>query len=457
MSIETVLPFARILEYLDAFTNYERVTDYQYGPAKLGTERIGILLEKLGKPHLAYPCLHIAGTKGKGSVCHLGAKLLEALGYKVGLFASPHLCSLRERIQIDNSMISEQRFCEVFTKVQAQVETMRNHPEMKPPTYFEILTATAFAAFAEEKVDVAVMEVGLGGRLDATNVPDLCVAASGITTISLDHRKILGDDLLTIAGEKAGIIRPGVPLVISPQVKPVEDLFRRMGSIHGCRVLGVGREVEVSLRDEPPPDAPEAPQRLDLKTWQATHHDVPLPMLGRHQADNAALALALCELFLEKRGKGPVDTASLRRGWREAGIPGRIEVVAREPWVILDGAHNAASIWALCETLTERFSASKRVFVFGSARDKEIASMLRILAPLAETLILTSIPSSRSIGIAELETLARENGDVKIISQPDPEKALETAIAEAGRKGLVCATGSLYLAGYLREKFVPID
>ncbi len=449
-----LVSFEDVQAYLNAFTNYERVTDYKSGPACMGTERIEELLSRLGKPHLAAPVIHVAGSKGKGSTCCLASRLLQSLGFRVGLFVSPHIGSLCERVQINGEPVSRDVFCEAFARVQPVVEDMRNHPELKPPTYFEIITAIAFVAFAAAGVEVTVMEVGLGGRLDATNLSDLPVTVSGITPVSRDHVKQLGSDLVSIAGEKAGILRRGVPMVMAEQEAEVADFLRDRAAELGCAVIAAGRGITVRVCHEPPPDTPEAPQRLDLCTWRAIHRDVPLPLLGRHQAGNAVVGLGLVEAFLESVNAGPVDTASLRRAWREVTMPGRIEVVARKPWVILDGAHNGASAWALGETLQQRFSASERVMIFAVARDKEVNTILRILAPLAQRMILTTIPTPRCMDTGELVEMVSGAYDANVLVEPDPVLAIEMGRGLAGAAGLVFAAGSLYLVGALRKCFV---
>jgi dihydrofolate synthase / folylpolyglutamate synthase len=442
--------FAEVLDYLSRFTNYERASDYQADPATLGTERMSEFLLRLGSPQTRFPAFHIAGTKGKGSTSYLAAALLKSCGCRVGLYVSPHVDHLRERIQIGLEPVSEERFCEAFARVRPAVEAMRQSPEGKPPTYFEILTALAFLIFAEAKVGIAVVEVGLGGRLDATNIPDLPVVASAITTVSRDHLQQLGSDRLSIAGEKAGILKAGVPLVMGPQAADVEKFLRERAARGGSRVVAVGAEATAAYREPPPLDAPEAPQRLDLVTWRARHHDVPLPLLGEHQLANAATALALAEIYLETQDSGPLDTASIRRAWRDLVIPGRTEVVARDPWVILDGAHNAASAWVLGETLRKRFSTTQRTLVLSIARDKEVAAILRILLPLAERAILTTNGSPRCLDPEEMRKLAGGQGP-ELLVQPDPLEAVAQAVKATGPDGLVCITGSLYLVGAVRS------
>lgn len=451
---KTLPSYAEVLDYLKTFTNYERTSDYKDHPAALGTERIEELLLRLDKPHTAQPALHVAGTKGKGSIVHLTARLLSARGFKVGRFLSPHLESVRERIAIDGQTISEEDFCEAFARVQPAVESMRNHPRLKPPTYFETLTAMAFVAFEQAGVDVAVMEVGLGGRLDATNV-SMPVVASAISTISLDHERILGNTLLAIAGEKAGILREDTTVILAPQEAGVSKFLREKAASLGCAVRQVGSEIAVELRQPISANTPEAPQRLDVTTWRAVHHDVPLPLLGDHQRANAGVAVGLVEAFLEWDETGPIDTASLRRAWRTVQIPARLEILGREPWVLLDGAHNAASAWTLAETIRTRFGIGPKTLVFAVNRDKAYPTMLRILAPVVDRIIFTEHTNKRCLPADQLREKAIEIGVAadRIEVQPNPLDAMSQAKSEVGPDGLVACAGSLYLAGLVRTAF----
>ncbi len=454
MSTHTIQHCEEVEAWLAGFTNYERQSDYRHTPDALGTERIAELLRRLGDPHLHAPVLHIAGTKGKGSVARLSERLLTEKGYRVGLYTSPHVMHLRERIQVGGRAVSPERFAETFARVRPVVEGMREHPVFRPPTYFEILTAAAFVTFAEAGCDGIVLEVGLGGRLDATNLPDLPTLATAITPISRDHMKQLGDDLEQIAGEKAGILRPDVPLVLAPQPTAVRERILREAADIGAPVIRVGRDLRYRYHRSPAQDDPQAPQRLVFETWRGVEYrDVPLPLLGAHQLTNAAVALGLAELYLEEDARPPLATSALRRAWRSVELPGRIEVVSRAPWVVLDGAHNAASAWSLAETLRERFPPGRRALVFGAQGDKEIEVMLRVLAPLFDLLILTSTGSERSMDADAVRTHIREAHLRPARVLPDPAEALAEAEARIGPEGLVCVAGSLYLAGLLRGRY----
>ncbi len=451
MTTPTLPAFAEVMDYLDGYTNYERVTDYRFGPATLGTERIERLLERLGQPQQSVPALHIAGTKGKGSIAHLTARLLEAHGLRVGLYTSPHIESIRERIRVNGEPLGEERFCECFARVRAAVEALRSDPALKPPTYFEIITALAFVAFEEAEVNAAVLETGLGGRLDATNVSPLPVVATAISPISIDHTKQLGGDLVSIAGEKAGILRPGVPLVLAPQAQEVARFLSSRAAKLGCRLYRVGRDLKARRAAAPRVDAPEEPQELELSSWRGTHSRVSLSLLGEHQVDNAAVALGLAELFLENQNAGPVRSDCLTGAWRDLVLPGRIEVVGRRPWIILDGAHNPAATRALAQTLPTRFSTDERALLFAAARDKDIAGMLEIIVPLASTLTLTTIDSPRCMDLESIRAQVADRYRLPVQIERNPLDAVRRAHEQVSASGLVCITGSLYLVGEVRK------
>lgn len=445
---QTIPAFADILERLNQYTNYERTGDYPPGHGGMGTARVERLLRLAGDPHLDIPVIHIAGTKGKGSTAYLTARLLAAHGLRTALYTSPHVSHLLERFVLDGNPVQENAFCDAFSALLPALDAMRSDP----PTYFELLTATAFRLFSNAKPDVAIIEVGLGGRLDATNVSNLPVVVSGITPISLDHMAQLGNSLRAIAGEKAGILREETPVVLANQEPGVMTFLRQRCDALGCPTRIVGMDVDALPRESAPPTSPKTPQRLDVRGWSAKHEDIPLGMMGSHQTANAAMAYALAEVFLEKIDSKPLRTGDLRAAWRSASLPGRIECIGENPWVILDGAHNPAATWVLSETLRQRVPGTPRILVFAAPADKEIATMLRILVPGFDRVILTTYPHPRCMDMREVsrEVLAG-HGDVKLELLGDPAVALRAARNHAGEHGLVCVTGSLYLAGAVRN------
>ncbi len=448
MELHTLPSYEEILEHLDAYHNLERAGVLP-GSLNGGSERMARLMQRLGSPHTAIPAVHVAGTKGKGSVTHMVAAALAASGIKTGLYTSPHVDDLRERIAVNGRPVSRERFIESAAVVMHEADAMRR--DGASPSWFEALTATAFVAFRAEGVEAMVLETGLGGRLDATNLPDLRLVAAGLTAISKDHEDILGDTLAAIAGEKAAIIKPHIPTVTMRQEDGVMRVIAARARELAAPLLTVGRDIQVQFRKTAQPDKPNLGQRLDLETRRNVYPDIPLAMLGRHQADNAALALGLADLLLEYMDREPLDSLVLKRAWRGLTLPARMEVMDSRPWLVVDGAHNPASAWAAAETVTESFRTAERTMIFGVARDKDSRAMLRILAPLFKRVVFTGFDSPRATPAAELERFLRESfPDVKPFVAPGPADALATALRRTPPDGLILCTGSLWLAGEIR-------
>ncbi len=448
MELNTLPTFTDALHRLDSFQNMELngVTRAGLSGGSAGMER---LAKRLGSPHAAIPAVHIAGTKGKGSVCHMVAAALSAAGLKTGLYTSPHVTDVRERIQIHGRPISEQRFIEAADTVLREAEQLR--AENLPPSWFEVMTGIALVAFREARVEAMVLETGLGGRLDATNLPDLPLVAAGITAISRDHEEILGTELESIAAEKAAIIRANTPVVVMPQAESVMRVIAARAESVDAPVFVVGKDILVTRRQDAVRDKPGMGQRLDFETWRNVYPDIPLAMLGRHQAENAALALGLADLFLEYMDREPLDALVLKRAWRSLALPARMEVVGSAPWRVVDGAHNPASAWAAAETLLESFSATERTLIFGVARDKDWRAMARVLAPLFSNIVLTPYASARSVGPEEMDAFVRrEFPGARVAIAVDTAHAMELAEAMTPAEGLILTTGSLWLAGEMR-------
>lgn len=449
METKTLPSYAEVLELLDSFQNMERSGPTQAGfsGGSAGMER---LAKRLASPQTAIPAVHIAGTKGKGSVSHMVAAALNAAGLKTGLYTSPHVSDLRERIQIHGRPIGEQLFIESAMTVLREAQSLRDGGQA--PSWFEIMTGIALVAFRSARVEAMVLETGLGGRLDATNLPDLRLVAAGITAISRDHEEILGLGLPVIAAEKAAIIRANVPVVVMGQEAGVMRVIKSRARDVNAPLFVVGKDIQVEYRKTAQPDKPGVGQRLDLETWRNVYPDVPLAMLGRHQAENAALALGLIDLFLEYMDRESLDSIVLKRAWRSLALPARMEVVGAMPWHVIDGAHNAASAWAAAETILESFSAEERTLVFGVAKDKNYQTMLRILAPLFDRIVLTPYASDRSVQPEELDAfLKKEFPRLKTAVAIDVAHARELAEEFTSEDGLILTTGSLWLAGEMRN------
>ena len=402
--------YADVVRFLNEFTDYERMAS-TYAPGDYNLDRMRRLLAAIGNPERAFLSLHIAGTKGKGSTAHLAEAILREAGIRTGLYTSPHLVDMRERIRLGGAPIGEQAFTRTMARMEPVLRRLR-------PTYFETMTAAAFLAFADGRVDTAVVEVGLGGRLDATNV--LLPAACAITTIDFDHMDKLGHTLEAIAGEKAGIIKPGVPVVSSPQAPAARRVLERHGPVFFPSFRVLSRRGDV------------------LKFKLNGPGAVELPVLGEHQAANAATATAL----VERSGVG-ITPEIVRRAFRKVRLPGRVEIVGRRPWLIVDAAHNPVSARALAAALVP-VKRRRTILVFGASADKDYGSMLRTLLPGADLAIFTRAANPRAAAPSDLRKHAGKRPSVVAGSVA---RALAMARKAAGPEDAIVVAGSFYVAG----------
>ena len=448
---------ASALEYLLGRINYERTSTIPYASCDFKLDRMRALLALLGDPHLALRAVHIAGTKGKGSTAAMIASALSAAGYVTGLYTSPHLERLEERFVIDGRECVESQFVRLAADVQSAVlELEQSWPGSKSgPTFFEITTAMAMLHFARAKVDVAVLEVGLGGRLDSTNVcvPETCV----ITSISFDHTKQLGNTLREIATEKAGIIKPGVPVVSGVTFEEPRSAIAAVAARQAAPLLERRIQFDAVTRSLPVKDS-RCGQSFDY--WEATadglwtFDNVQLPLLGDHQAANAATAIAALGR-LNCRGFD-ISTDAIRRGLLQTRCQARIDLVRSHPAVIADVAHNVASIEALVGVVRREFSSGKKILVFASSRDKDVPGMLRVLLPEFDHVVLTKfVTNPRAVEVEELHSLAHETSiesnrqPPSISVAPEPLAAWQVARNLAQDGDLICITGSFFLAAEL--------
>ena len=419
---------------------------------KFDLDHMRVLLEALENPERKFPAVLIAGTNGKGSTAATLAAILQASGLKTALYTSPHLVRINERIRLNGSAISDDAFAGIHDLVDRTAERLVTEAELPwHPSFFEMLTAIAFEYFAREKVAIAVLEVGMGGRLDATNVVEPRVSV--ITDISLDHQKFLGNTLTEIAREKAGIIRPNGIVVTLPQAPEANDVI-------GNTILSENAKA-VSAVQYVPPVSPNSAQYLLRSTNDKAGYvaryplqvmgkqiTIESPLVGRHQLRNVALAIAAAE-ELSHQGFATITAASLQRGIRETHWLGRFQVLAAtpdHPEVILDVAHNPAGAWALRSTLSATYEDRPLTFVFGAMRDKSISEMAEILFPLAERVVATSVDNPRAASPAEIRDGA-QRVSVVIEETPDVAAALLKASAAAGMRGVVVITGSIYIVG----------
>ncbi len=403
---------------------------------KLGLETMTALVGRLGLPQSRYRTLHIAGTNGKGSTAAMTAAVLQAAGYRVGLYTSPHLVEFRERIRVNGDMIPEGDVARLAERLKGLCE-----PDLSP-TFFECTTAMAFQHFADARVDVAVLEVGLGGRFDATNV--VTPLAGAITTIALDHQEYLGTTLASIAFEKAGIIKPRMPVVVGRMTEDARRTIEQVASERAAPLSRLGRDFHVSG---------DTPERFSYSGRTTRYDDLSCALHGAHQLDNAACALAL----LEAAGPGGLVATeqAVREGLRGVSWEGRIEIVDRRPMLVLDGAHNPAAAIALSGYLRAfRLShpGSRVVLVLGMMRDKDHRGFAEPLRDLVDEVVLTQADLSRSATVQQLHSALRDRWP-----RPHLQAVLSDALGQArrlaGPEDLICVTGSLMLIGDVKALF----
>ncbi|HEY0487142.1 MAG TPA: folylpolyglutamate synthase/dihydrofolate synthase family protein [Mycobacteriales bacterium] len=401
-------------------------------------ERITALLDLLGNPQRAYPSVHLTGTNGKTSTARMVDALLRAFGLRVGRYTSPHLESITERIAVDGEPLSAERFVEAYDDVAPFAELLDSRGA-EALTYFELTTAMAFAAFAETPVDVAVVEVGLGGEWDATNVLEAPVAV--VTPIDLDHTQLLGETVREIATEKAGIIHSGATLVSAVQLpEAAEPLLRRASEV-GATVAREGLEFGVVARE-----VAVGGQMLTLQGLSGMYEEIFLPLHGAHQAQNAAVALAAVEAFLGGGADRGIDAEAVREGFARVTSPGRLERVRNSPTVLLDAAHNPAGIRALTDALTEEFSFGRLVAVVAVLDDKDARTMLELLEPVVDAVVVTRNSSPRSLDPDALGAVAVEVFDAERVDVvPRLDDAIDAAVqlAEEGSEGPLGGEGVL--------------
>lgn len=426
--------YNQALDYLYSFVDYSLKHSSELAKAEFNLDRMFALMEELENPHTKYPIIHVAGTKGKGSVSALCASALQAAGYKVGLYTSPHLLDYVERIQINGEPISHEQMIALVEEIKPAVAKT---PKL---TTFEITTALGFLAFAKNGVNAAVIEVGLGGRLDATNVvtPNVSV----ITSLSYDHMAVLGNTLAQIAGEKAGIIKPGVPVVSAPQADESLEVLERVAREHGCQFVLVGKDVKFE-RVNSSLDG----QTLQLSTFhfppgtpsQPLHFNIPL--LGAHQIQNAATAYAAL------RTSGiPISDEQIGTGFSRVKWPARFEVLQREPPVVIDSAHNRDSALRLRQTLDDYFPGEPVILIFCALEDKDIIGMLEELKPRLEIVVATHADHPRAPSAEWIAEQVRRVG-IPVEAVERVQAALERAIVLADKQKIVLAAGSVAFAG----------
>jgi len=414
-------------------------------------DRMRALAAELGDPQEALRCIHVAGSKGKGSICAMVASSLEECGYAVGVYTSPHLTDVRERMQISGSMIPTADFTRLLGKVEAAAQAIEG--DHGKPTFFEMLTALSLLWFADQAVDVAVLETGLGGRLDATNIvtPEICLIGS----ISRDHTQLLGETLEEIAREKAGIMKPGIPAITMNQSKEVLEAFRQKAEEVGAPLEVLGKDIDFSYRFEATPKrGPHTCVCLTTARSSFEHVDVPLP--GEHQALNCGLALAALDRLRERGVEAPEPRVI--EGLAKTVLPGRMELAWSDPRILLDGAHNEASLQALMRAIGVHVPYDSLVVVFGCGEDKDVDALLKCVAGGADKVIFTRAKNSpRALTSRELQqAFSRVSGKMSQTAATLPE-ALELAARAVSRGDLICVTGSFHLVGEAKKHLASVS
>lgn len=422
-------------------SSFQVAFDWLYGFDKygwvFGLERITFLLEQLGNPHKDLNVIHVAGTNGKGSVCKYVSAILQNAGYKVGLYLSPHLERFSERIVVSNQEISEEDFVKLVSQVRPVVDAMKK--QNTTPTFFEIVTALAFLHFRNKAVEYAVVEVGLGGRFDATNVvnPLVCV----ITNISLEHTDILGKDIASIAAEKAGIIKNHVP-VVSAATGDAQVTIEQIAKERGAPVFWIDQRMWKRK-------VYEKQKQEFLIQGAFKDYTVQTSMLGQHQGENIALAIATVEQ-LQMRGVYLTDS-DIQEGISSATHPGRMEFISEEPLILLDGAHNPDGMKMLVKTLQEDFSDHRLILVLGVLKDKDLNTMISMIMPHADVIVVTKSGNTRAAEPQQLHKIIEGFDPNKTVFVDDSvSKAIDQAKRIAKQQDLICVTGSLFTVGEAR-------
>jgi len=432
--------YQQAIDYINSYTDYEKI-GMPHDPAFYDLRRVDELLSYLGNPHQKASSVHITGTNGKGSVAAMVASALTTSGYTTGLYTSPHLHTWRERIRVDGELISEAELARLVARLKPQVEAVNREATYGELTTFEFLTALAFAYFGQRKVDFQVLEVGMGGKFDATSVikPVVCI----ITPVSFDHMDVLGNSLAEIAAEKCGIIKPASTVVSSPQPDEAAEVISKTCRERGAQLIMVGSDVTWrGLGSD------LSRQRLRVQGRRGIY-ELSIPLLGQHQLDNTATAVAALEVLADKGFVIPRE--SVVKGLKLVSWPGRLQILSHRPLLVVDGAHNPDSARKLRQSLVQYFDFARAILVIGVSCDKDIAGIISELVPLFDKVIVTRSHHPRAMALEQLIAEFRRCG-VEVQAVECVPEALSLALSMAGGRDLVCVSGSLFVVAEAIEQ-----
>lgn len=439
--------YDQAISYLYEKTDYEKEEHLRYNVSTFNLNRMKKLLSLLGNPHKKFHTAHIAGTKGKGSTATMLAKMLEVNDYKVGLYTSPHVVSLHERITVNSEMISDSEMHGLLNRVYAPVEKLSR---TDPPTFFEIMTALAFMHFVDRRIDIGVIETGMGGRLDSTNVirPEVV----GITSLSIDHQYQLGDSIESIAREKAGVFKRGVPVVTVQQEPAAIRVLKSQATAIRAPLSITGDDIDFSQRFETSPEhGPHT--RICLTTPTSKFEHLRVPLQGRHQAINCGLALAMLDKL--KTSGFKIDNDKATEGLNKVSLAGRMEMICDDPRIMIDAAHNAASIEALMHAIGQHIPYDSMVVIFGCNKDKDVRGMLYKLQYGADKVVFTRSNSAKAMSPQDLAEMYSQISGKMCQAAVSLAEALQIAKSAISREDLICITGSFYLIGQAKMRFQP--
>jgi dihydrofolate synthase/folylpolyglutamate synthase len=446
-SKKTFRSYQKAIGYLFERTDYEKQQRLRYNVTTFNLKRMQKLLSLLGDPHKKIHTVHIGGTKGKGSTATMLAKMLEANGYNVGLYTSPHVVHLHERIMVNSEMISEPQMRDLLNRVYTPVEKLS---KTDPPTFFEIMTALAFMFFVDKEVDIAIVETGLGGRLDSTNVIQPQVV--GITSLSIDHSQLLGDTIDSIAEEKAGIFKKGVPAITVQQEPAAMQVLKSRAIALKAPLSITGSDIDFSHRFETSREhGPHT--RICLTTPTSKFEHLRVPLHGKHQAINCGLALAMLDKL--KSIGYEIDNEKAAEGLNSVSLAGRMEMIWHDPRIMIDAAHNAASIKALIHAIGQNVPYDSMVVIFGCNSDKDVRGMLEMLQYGADKVIFTRSNSPKAVSPEDLAEMYTEICGKMCQTASSLGQALLLAKSAVSKEDLICITGSFYLIGQAKMRFQP--